>query len=149
MILRWQSIRQAVRTIPSGRVRQGAAEYAVKFDADYDKVAELADLEIANENGQRCHIRDVGRVSMATEELRQAATLDGRPCIAIRVVKKADANAVRVCDAVRETMTALNAQLPGGMGPPVTMMEGISTRTAAMSRAGMILSQEPTSTAAS
>jgi len=110
-----QSIQQAVRTIPSGRVREGTTEYAVKFDADYDQVDELADLEIANENGQRCHIRDVGQVSMATEELRQAAMLDGRPCIAIKVVKKADANAVRVANAVRDAMAKLNAELPGGM----------------------------------
>lgn len=110
-----QSIQQAVRTIPSGRVREGTTEYAVKFDADYDQVIELADLEIANENGQRCHIRDVGQVSMTTEELRQAAMLDGRPCIAIKVVKKADANAVRVANAVRDAMGKLNAELPGGM----------------------------------
>jgi HAE1 family hydrophobic/amphiphilic exporter-1 len=110
-----QSIQQAVRTIPSGRVREGTTEYAVKFDADYDQVIELADLEIANENGQRCHIRDVGQVSMATEELRQAAMLDGRACIAIKVVKKADANAVRVANAVRDAMGELNAELPGGM----------------------------------
>jgi len=110
-----QSIQQEVRTIPSGRVREGTTEYAVKFDADYDQVIELADLEIANENAQRCHIRDVGQVSMATKELRQAAMLDGRPCIAIKVVKKADANAVRVANAVRDAMGKLNAELPGGM----------------------------------
>lgn len=110
-----QAIQQGVRTIPSGRVRDGRTEYAVKFDADYDQFADLADLEIANENGQRCHIRDIGQVSMATEEVRQAARLDGQPCIAIKVVKKADANAVRVANAVRAAMTALNAELPGGM----------------------------------
>ena len=110
-----QSIQQAVRTIPSGRVREGTTEYAVKFDADYDRVIELADLEIANENGQRCHIRDVGQVSMTTGELRQAAILDGRPCIAIKVVKKGDANAVQVANAVRDAMGKLNAELPGGM----------------------------------
>ncbi|MCL4206767.1 MAG: efflux RND transporter permease subunit [Pirellulaceae bacterium] len=110
-----QAIQQAVRTVPSGRVREGGTEYAVKFDADYERVLDLADLEIANENGQRCYLRDIGQVSMATEELRQAAMLDGRPCIAIKVVKKADANAVHVTNAVRSAMTALNAELPGGM----------------------------------
>lgn len=110
-----QAVQQAVRTIPSGRVRDGGTEYAVKFDADYDQVIDLGDLEIANENGQRCHIRDVGQVAMATEELRQAAMLDGRPCVAIKVVKKADANAVAVTNAVRKAMATLNAELPGGM----------------------------------
>jgi HAE1 family hydrophobic/amphiphilic exporter-1 len=110
-----QTIQSAVRTIPSGRVRDRGAEYAVKFDADYDNVADLADLEVANQDGQRCHIRDVGQVRMTTEELRQVATIDGRPAIAVKVVKKADANAVKVADAVRDAMGKLNAELPGGM----------------------------------
>ncbi len=110
-----QAIQSAVRTIPSGRLRDGGSEYSVKFDADYDRVADLADLEVANESGRRCHIRDIGKVRMATEEVRQAATIDGRACIAIKVVKKADANAVKVASAVRAAMADLKARLPGGM----------------------------------
>lgn len=110
-----QAIQQAVRTIPSGRVREGTSEYSVKFDADYDNVKDLGDLEIANDDGQRCHIRDVGDVRMATKELRQAALLDGQDAIAIKVVKKSDANAVQVANAVRTAMTKLKNQLPGGM----------------------------------
>jgi HAE1 family hydrophobic/amphiphilic exporter-1 len=109
------AVQNAVRTIPSGRVRDERTEYSVKFDADYDTVAGLADLEVANDEGRRCHIRDVGQVTMATEEVRQVATIDRRPCIAIKVVKKADANAVRVAGAVRDAMGKLNAELPGGM----------------------------------
>lgn len=110
-----EAIQQAVRTIPAGRVRDARAEYSVKFDADYADVAGLAEVEVANEQGRRCHVGDVGRVRMATEELREKATIDGRPCIAIKVVKKADANAVRVANDVRHAMDGLNAELPGGM----------------------------------
>ena len=110
-----QAIQQAVRTIPSGRVRDQRTEYSVKFDADYDRVVDLANLEVVNEEGRRCHIKDIGQVRMSTEEVRQMATIDGRPCIAIKVVKKAEANAVRVADAVRDAMGKLNAELPGGM----------------------------------
>jgi len=110
-----QAIQQQVRLIPAGRVQEGGTEYAVKFDADYRRLADLADLEIANHEGQRCRIRDVGRVVMSTEELRQVSWLDGRPCVAVRVVKKADANAVRVVRAVRQALEKINAQLPGGM----------------------------------
>lgn len=110
-----QAIQNSVRTIPSGRLRDQGAEYSVKFDADYDNVADLADLEVANDEGRRCYLRDIGNVRMSTEELRQTATVDGRPCIAIKVVKKADANAVKVANGVRDTMANLNAELPGGM----------------------------------
>ena len=110
-----QAIQQGVRTIPSGRVRDGGTEYSVKFDADYDSVADIGTLEVANADGQRCYIHDLGEVRMATEELRQRATIDGQPCVAIKVIKKSDANAVRVVDRVRDAMTELSAGLPGGM----------------------------------
>ncbi len=110
-----QAVQNGVRTIPSGRLQDAGREYTVKFDAEYRTVRDIGSLEVANENDQRCYIRDVGQVVMATEELRQKAVIDGRPCIYIRIVKKAEANAVRVVNRVRDAMDKLNAQLPGGM----------------------------------
>jgi len=110
-----QAIQQAVRTIPAGRVREHGSEFSVKFDADYEREVDIASLEVANQDGQRCYIRDIGQVKMTTEELRQKAFIDGRPCVAIKVVKKSDANAVNVANRVREAMATLNAELPGGM----------------------------------
>ena len=108
-------IQEEIRTIPSGRVRAGAREYSVKFDAEYDKVADIGQLEIINTEDQRCYLKNIGRVEMGTEELRQTAYVDGRPCVAIKVIKKADANAVNVVDRVRYAMSDLQKQLPGGM----------------------------------
>lgn len=130
-----QAIQKEIRTIPSGRVREAGTEYAVKFDADYDTVAEINDLEVrptisANSAaaGQRCYLRDVGEAVMTTEELRQKASINGRPCIAIKVVKKADANAVRVVDGVRAAMTTLTEELPGGMELVWVTDDGVFTK---------------------
>ncbi|HON92534.1 MAG TPA: efflux RND transporter permease subunit [Sedimentisphaerales bacterium] len=110
-----QAVQQAVRTIPSGRVTDHGREFSVKFDAEYKDVPEIATLQVAGKNGQRCYIRDVGRVVMTTAELRQKAAVDGRPCVYIKVVKKAEANAVKVVHNVRNAVETLNRQLPGGM----------------------------------
>ena len=110
-----QAVQQGLRTIPSGRVRDTGREFTVKFDAEYKTVADIGSLEVANENGRRCTINDVGRVEMSTEELRQKAAIDGRDCIYIKVVKKAEANAVHVVNRVRAAMNELDSELPGGM----------------------------------
>lgn len=110
-----EAIQKAVRTIPSGRVTDHGREFSVKFDAEYKQVPEIDTLEVAGEGGQRCYIRDIGRSVMTTEELRQKASIDGRPCVYIKVVKKAEANAVKVVNGVRKAMDALNKELPGGM----------------------------------
>ena len=110
-----QTLQRGIGTIPSGRLRQGATEYAVKFDAEYKSPEQIGELEVGNAGGARCYLRDLGEVCMASEERRQAAFIDGRSCIGIRVVKKADANAVRVVARVREALGGVRDLLPGGM----------------------------------
>ncbi|MBN1624932.1 MAG: efflux RND transporter permease subunit, partial [Deltaproteobacteria bacterium] len=110
-----QAVRQGIGTIPSGRVREKGMEYSVKFDADFANAEDIGGLEVANIKGQRCYIRDIGRVEMSTEELRQTASIDERDCIAVKVVKKADANAVAVVDEVKKAIDAIRGELPGGM----------------------------------
>lgn len=109
------SIRKDVKLIPAGRIRHDGFEYAVKFDADFKNFSELETLEIANREGQRCYLKDVGNIIMASEERRQAATVDKRPCIAVQIIKKADANAVEVVRRVKEKMTAIKTAIPGGV----------------------------------
>jgi len=110
-----RAIQEGIGTIPSGHIKEHGTEFAVKFDAEYKNVNNIASLEINNEQGQRCYISDVGYVEMTTEELRQKANVDGQPCIAIKIIKKAEANAVRVVNHVRDAMTKLERELPGGM----------------------------------
>lgn len=110
-----KAVQASVKTIPAGRIREAGTEYSVKFDADYETVAGLNDLEIANQEGKRCYLRDVGEAVLATEEVRQLATLDDKQCIAIKVIKKADANPVAVANAVKQALERINRELPSGM----------------------------------
>jgi len=110
-----RTIQQGIRTIPAGNIQDEGTEYSVKFDADYKNTENIGELEIANTDGQRSRIKDVGNVVMATEELRQKASIDNHPCVSIRVIKKSDANAVEVVNAVKTAMTDLERFLPGGL----------------------------------
>ncbi len=110
-----QALSQGVFTLPAGRIRENGAEYSVRFDAEYPEVAEIGDLQVAGRDGKRRFIRDLGQVKLAADERRQAVFIDGRPAIGIRVVKKSDANAVKVVNAVREAVAKFAPSLPGGM----------------------------------
>ena len=110
-----EAIQRGVRTIPSGRISEEGSEYTVKFDAEYNKIGKIGDLELVNNKGQRCYIKDVGTIKMTTEEVRQTASIDGRAAIAIKVIKKSEANAVKVVERVREAMDKITQELPGGM----------------------------------
>ena len=123
-----QALREGVRTIPSGRVRAHGVEYAVKFDADFKDIARIGNLEVAGGNGERAYIKDVAEVRMATEEMRQIAHVDGRPAIAIKAVKRAEANAVVVINEVREAIDQLRNELPGGMELVWVTDDGVFTK---------------------
>lgn len=109
------TLRQEMKMIPVGRIRQQGIEHSVKFDAEVSEIAHIEQLEILSHDGQRCYIRDVGRVVMGSEEVRQGALINGKPAIAVRIIKKADANAVEVVREVEREIELLRAEAPGGV----------------------------------
>lgn len=110
-----ETVRQGVGIIPSGRIQSNGREYSVEFNADFQEIEALNDLELVAKNGRRCYLKDVGYAAMSTAEQRQMATYNGKPCIIVEVIKKGEANAVQVVDNVRTAMEKLKPMLPGGM----------------------------------
>jgi HAE1 family hydrophobic/amphiphilic exporter-1 len=110
-----QIVGEAVKTIPMGRIKDSGNEIAVEFNAEFAEVERLNDLELINHGGQTVHIRDVGQVKMGTEELRQISFVGSKPCISLKVIKRSDANAVNVVNALKSSMNKFNESLPAGM----------------------------------
>ncbi|TNF28134.1 MAG: efflux RND transporter permease subunit [Deltaproteobacteria bacterium] len=110
-----QAVGQGVVNIPAGRVHEGDREFPVKFDAEYDSIGGLGELELVGQAGARVLLRDVASVVMGTDDRREAAFVDGQPAIAVRVVKKSEANIAAVASEVRSRLDELRADLPGGM----------------------------------
>ncbi len=134
-----EALQRGMRTIPSGKVREEGSEYVVKYDAEYKSVGEIGGLELVNENGARTYLRDIARVEMTTEEVRQNSDLDGKPAITVKVVKKSDANAVEVVNEVRGRLAELRAALPGGMRLEWISDDGVFIQAAADSATSNIL----------
>ena len=124
-----EAVKQAVRRIPTGRIKEQGIEYSVEFDGQTQTVEQLNDLVISAKNRQRCYLRDVGNAQMKTAELRQKATIDGKPCIAIDVVKRENANGVHVVERVKAAVDKLRDQLPGGMELIWVMDDGAFIRS--------------------
>ncbi len=109
------ALQAAVLSLPGGRVRDDGNELSVRFDAEYASVEAIAELEVASRDGARRRIGDLGKVRMATEEVRQRALLDGRQGVVLKVVKKAEGNIVAVVRESRKRFEELRHALPGGM----------------------------------
>jgi hydrophobic/amphiphilic exporter-1 (mainly G- bacteria), HAE1 family len=109
------ALQGGILSLPGGRIREQNSEYTIRFDAEYQNIADIANLEVANQNGARRALRDLGTVRLATAEVRQRAFLDGQPGIVIKIVKKAEGNIVSVVKESRKRFAELQQTLPGGM----------------------------------
>ena len=109
------ALKTGVLSLPGGRIREKGSEISVRFDAEYKHVEDVANLEVANRNGSRILLRDVGSVRFATEEVRQRAILDGKPGVVIKIVKKSEGNVVTVVKESRKRFEEIRKALPGGM----------------------------------
>ena len=109
------ALQRGVLSLPGGRIRDTGDEYAIRFDAEYQNVADIANLEVASHDGARRTLRDLGTVRMATAEIRQRAIMDGRPGVLIKIVKKAEGNIVTVVKESHRRFDEIQQTLPGGM----------------------------------
>lgn len=111
-----QTIRAAAKTIPMGRIRDRGKEISVEFSGDFAKIDNLNELEILNKNdGKIIYLKDVASVKMGTEELRQVSYLNSKAAITIKIIKRSDANAVKVVAELKETIARIRPTLPAGM----------------------------------
>lgn len=100
---------------PGGMLEGGSTEYAVRTDAEYQSVEELADMVIAYEAGAPVRLRDVARLEDGAEDQRFYTRFDGQPGIGLSVIKATDGNAVAVAAEVKRRVDGLRGLLPGDM----------------------------------
>lgn len=109
------AIQGGVLNLPAGNIREQGRELSVRFDAEYQTIPDIVNIEVANHNGARLKLGDLATVRQASEEVRERASLDGKAGIIIKVVKKAEGNTVAVVDETRERFEDVQHQLPAGM----------------------------------
>ena len=109
------AIQSGVLNLPSGNVRENGGELSIRFDAEYQSIPEIADIDIASQGGMRLKLRDVGTVRQAAKEVRERATLNGKQGIVMKIVKKAEGNTVAVVTEAQKRMEEVRGALPGGM----------------------------------
>lgn len=110
------ALQRGILSVPSGRIRQHGSEYSVKFDAEYKTIRDIETLQVATgPNGERRYLSDLATVRQTTEEVRQRAFLDGKPGIAIQIIKKSDGNTVTTIQNIRERFDEIRNDLPPGV----------------------------------
>lgn len=103
--------------IPAGNLKDNIQEVSVTFDAEFKNFKEIEDLEIGKSGTGRVYVRDIGEVVMISKDKRTRAFYNGKPAINIKIVKKGEANAVKVVNRIKSVVEKIKAEggIPGGM----------------------------------
>ena len=103
--------------LPVGRVREGGREISLTYNAEFQDPEDIKALEVGNLTGKRLYLGDIADVRLISKEIRQEGYFGGELGVCIEIVKRSDANAVKVIDAIRAKYDSLTTKggLPGGM----------------------------------
>ncbi|HSG82448.1 MAG TPA: efflux RND transporter permease subunit, partial [Gemmatimonadota bacterium] len=121
---------ELVRT--AGKLQRGNTEWVVSVRNDLDAASEIRSLIVVPDTmgtGEVVRISDVAQVRDATAEPQRYYRIDGKPAIAIAMVRGPGTNAVRVADAVKAKMDELRDALPAGMRLALERDESREIRT--------------------
>ena len=98
--------------VPGGNVDQGRRELTLRTMGRITDPRDFADIVVTTINGSPVRIRDIGRVTDGTKELRTLSRLNGVPAVSVRVIRQSGANTVAVIDEVKNKLAKLQAQMP-------------------------------------
>jgi len=107
------ALRQENRQIFAGRITVETREIIARTMGEFESLDEIRDTAIAKgAGGNLVYVRDVARVEDSHKELRVSTRFNGRPCVKVNVLKQAEANTVKVAQAVERQLERLRDQMP-------------------------------------
>src|SRR6478672_5110234 len=112
--------------VPAGRIESIQREFTVLSETDLKTPRQFDDLVLKDAKGYLVRLSDVGHAELGALDERRIVRFNGKPAIALGVVKQATANPLEVSNEVAEAM--LLASLPEGMIAKVALDKSIFIR---------------------
>lgn len=109
-----QAVKDSVLLAPGGYLTQGHQDVLIEARSLPVHIADLEAVPIPSASGP-IPLRNLARVVRAGIPTHNAVQLDGRPSIALTVIKQPTASTVPVTEAVQATLAATISQLPAGV----------------------------------
>ena len=96
----------------AGAVREGDSEWTVTIHNRPSSAQDVRNAIVRSDPDKVIRISNVATVRDTWEDITSHYRINSRPAVSLEVLKEAGANAVRVADAVKERMEAIEASNP-------------------------------------
>ena len=116
--------REHVR-LPGGFLVTGSSEELLKADLEFHDTTALARMILAHRDGAAIRLGDVAKVEDDVSDARLAARYNGKPTVAIGIVKVQGANSVGIVNEVKRRLAEeIGPELPAGLRIAIVHNEG-------------------------
>lgn len=97
----------------AGRVTVETREIIARTMGEFEDLEEIRNVAVARgRNGEIVYVRDVASVEDSHEDARVITRFNGDPCVKLAVLKQAEANTVKVSEAVSRRLEELRDVIP-------------------------------------
>jgi multidrug efflux pump len=110
-----RALKQQNIELPSGRVENLDREMTIQTQGELKTPDQFNSLVIRNDGANLVRLRDVGEAKIGPEDERSIGRFNGRPAVALGVVKQTQANTLDVANAIKAEMDRLRKTLPEGI----------------------------------
>ncbi len=101
--------------VPAGRIESRTREFSVVAETDLSRPEQFENVVVRYVSGYPVRIRDLGRVEVAPLDERSVVRFNGRPAVALGVIKQATANPLELSKAIRAELPRIIDDLPEGV----------------------------------
>ncbi len=98
--------------IPAGRLVGDDREFMVTTAANLKTIQDFKNVVLQREKGYLVRLEDVASVDFASSEIRSLARFNGKPAIAIGLVKKSVANPLDIAKELKALLPTIRKNLP-------------------------------------
>ncbi len=113
---------------PAGNVQGGGFTTGIEVAREVDPVKEVASAPVVEQGGQSLELRDIGSVDIVGDTSATSVTINGRPAVAIGVLRQSTANSLQLVAAIQKALPDIQAILPPGMKVGVAFDTTVSIR---------------------
>jgi multidrug efflux pump len=114
-----QDVEDALRKqnleVPAGRIESQQREFSVTARTDLNTVEQFNNVALKVVNGYTVQLRDVARIEQGALSERSSVRLNGKPAVALGVIRNATANPLDVSNGIRAIVPQVQADLPPGI----------------------------------
>ena len=112
--------------LPGGFLVSQQAEQLLKLDLEFHNTKDLANLIVVSRAGAPIYLKDIATIEDGITDNRQVARYNGKPTVGVGMVKIANANTVKIIDAVIYKLeTEIRPNLPAGMTLEISTNDSI------------------------